>query len=72
MEKFQYSFDCAEQLDKQDSISFFRNEFLIPKKDGKNRVYFLGNSLGLQTKATKNAIQKILNQWETEGVESFF
>jgi len=72
MENFQYSFDYALQLDKEDPLFSFRNEFLIPKRDGKNLVYFLGNSLGLQPKATKNAIQKILNQWESDGVESFF
>ncbi len=72
METFQYSFDCAQQLDKEDPLFSFRNEFLFPKKDSKDRIYFLGNSLGLQPKSTKHAIQKILNQWELEGVESFF
>lgn len=72
MKTFQYSFDCAQQLDKEDPLFSFRNEFLIPKKDGNDRIYFLGNSLGLQPKSTKNTIQKILNQWESEGVESFF
>jgi kynureninase len=72
METFQNTLDFAQQLDKEDPLFSFRNEFLIPKKDGENRIYFLGNSLGLQPKNTQQAIQKILNQWESEGVESFF
>lgn len=72
MNTFQYSLDFAQQLDKEDPISSFSNQFLHPQKGGKKRIYFLGNSLGLQPKSTSNAIQKILHQWESDGVESFF
>jgi kynureninase len=59
-------------LDEQDPLKECRSLFRIPEKDGKERIYFLGNSLGLQPKATAGAIERILEQWAEEGVESFF
>ena len=62
----------ADFLDKEDVLSGFRNKFIIPEKEGIQRTYFLGNSLGLQPKTTSNSIDYILHQWGNEGVESFF
>ena len=62
----------ADLLDKEDVLSGFRNKFIIPEKEGIQRTYFLGNSLGLQPKTTANSIDYILQQWGNEGVESFF
>lgn len=62
----------ADQLDKDDVLSGFRKKFIIPEQDGVQRTYFLGNSLGLQPRATAHAIDYILHQWGNEGVESFF
>lgn len=62
----------ADQLDKEDVLSSFRKKFIIPERDGVQRTYFLGNSLGLQPKTTAHAIDYILHQWGNEGVESFF
>ncbi len=72
MSIFQYSEAFAQQLDKEDPIFHFREEFLFPETNGKRRIYFLGNSLGLQPKATQSAIQSVLDQWNLDGVESFF
>ena len=72
MTTFQSSLEFAQQLDQSDPLASFRNKFHLPNKDGKERVYFLGNSLGLQPKSTTYFIEKILHQWEEEGVESFF
>lgn len=38
--------------DQQDPLSHFRKKFLIPRKNGKDQIYFLGNSLGLQPVTT--------------------
>lgn len=46
----------------------FRNKFLLPE----NKIYFLGNSLGLQPKSTAVYIKHVLERWSTLGVESFF
>lgn len=62
----------ADLLDKEDVLSGFRNKFIIPEKEGIQRTYFLGNSLGLQPKTTANSIDYVLHQWGNEGVESFF
>lgn len=62
----------AKQLDQQDELKEFRKQFIIPKRGGKEQIYFLGNSLGLQPVTTKFAIQEILDQWSHYGVEGFF
>jgi kynureninase len=62
----------ALRLDAQDPLRECRSLFRIPEKDGKERIYFLGNSLGLQPKATAGAIHRVLGQWADEGVESCF
>jgi kynureninase len=58
--------------DKKDPLSHFRKKFLIPQKDGKDQIYFLGNSLGLQPRSTVACIHEVLHQWEQYGVEGFF
>ena len=62
----------AAHYDLTDPVGKFRNEFKIPEAAGKQRIYFLGNSLGLQPKSTAKAIDVVLEQWAKEGVESFF
>jgi kynureninase len=62
----------AATLDASDPLREFRNEFIIPEANGKQQVYFLGNSLGLQPKSAAGYIQSILDDWASLGVESFF
>ncbi|MEO6070595.1 MAG: kynureninase, partial [Chitinophagaceae bacterium] len=62
----------AQQLDKEDPVRELRNAFIIPEREGKKSVYFLGNSLGLQPKRTKDYLQEVLAQWADYGVEGFF
>ncbi len=50
----------------------FRHKFIIPERNGKEQIYFLGNSLGLQPRNTAEAIGEILYQWSHYGVEGFF
>jgi kynureninase len=69
---FDNSLEHARQLDKKDPLRSFRRKFIIPVIDGKEQVYFLGNSLGLQPKNTKKEITNILDQWGNYGVEAFF
>lgn len=59
----------AEQLDQQDPLRHYRDEFHIPKtKDGKDVLYFCGNSLGLQPKKTKSYVDQELSDWAQFGV----
>jgi kynureninase len=69
---FDNSFLCAQQLDREDPLRQFRDQFIIPTKNGVEQIYFLGNSLGLQPKSTATYINQVLTQWNSYGVESFF
>jgi len=62
----------AQQLDQEDKLAHFRNEFYMPKKNGKPMIYLCGNSLGLQPKNARAAIEQELNDWAELGVEGHF
>jgi kynureninase len=70
--QFQNTIDFALQLDAQDPVKQFRERFLFPRHEDSDAIYFLGNSLGLQPKTAAAHVNKILKQWQEEGVESFF
>ena len=48
--KFETGLSFAQQSDAADPLKGFRDKFIIPEADGKQKIYFLGNSLGLATK----------------------
>lgn len=63
----------ARELDRHDSLSGYRDQFLIPKKaDGGEQLYFCGNSLGLQPKGVKAAVLDELSAWQNLAVEGHF
>lgn len=70
--QFQSSLAFAQQLDAADPLKNFREQFILPAANGTNKVYFLGNSLGLQPKRTNEKLQTILSDWAAHGVEAFF
>jgi kynureninase len=62
--------EYALQQDKEDKLSFLREQFYIPQdKEGKEWLYFTGNSLGLQPKTTQKYIQQELDDWARYGVK---
>ena len=67
--KFENTLAFAKNLDKQDSLKSFRNQFYIPKVKSKPSLYFTGNSLGLQPKSVKVSINHELDAWAKLGVE---
>lgn len=69
---FENSLSFAQQLDAADPLKAFRKEFIIPTSNGKEHIYFLGNSLGLQPVRTKGYLQEVLDAWSRYGVEAFF
>ena len=72
MIKLENSLNFAKQLDKDDSLSEYRNLFHIPKDiHNKDLIYFCGNSLGLQPKSTKSFIDKELKDWANLGVKGW-
>ena len=71
-ENFENTIEFAKKLDVNDPLKNFRDRFIIPSINGKEQIYFLGNSLGLQSRNVKEEINKILDQWASFGVEGFF
>ncbi|MFN3446797.1 MAG: kynureninase, partial [Bacteroidia bacterium] len=70
--QFENTLAFAQQLDKEDKLAHFRNEFYMPQKEGKPMIYLCGNSLGLQPKNARAAIEQELNDWADLGVEGHF
>jgi len=64
--------EAARELDLADPLSRFRERFLLPQHEGKDTLYFTGNSLGLQPKAARQALEVELEDWATYGVEGHF
>ena len=59
--------------DAADALAPFRDEFLIPENpDGSEQTYFCGNSLGLMPRATRAALDDVLDGWEKLAVEAHF
>ncbi|PBQ31657.1 kynureninase [Sphingobacteriaceae bacterium] len=69
---FQNTLEFAKQADQNDKLKGFRERFLMPQHEGKDVVYFTGNSLGLQPKTTQSYLQQELNDWAKFGVEGHF
>ena len=72
MSEFENNEAFAAKLDREDELKGFRNEFLFPQHNGRDVVYFTGNSLGLQPRASKDAIFQELDDWQKFGVEGHF
>jgi len=63
----------ARELDRQDPLLEFRDEFWIPKEaDGSEQMYFCGNSLGLQPRRLQADMARELDAWKRLGVEGHF
>ena len=69
---FQNTREFARRLDSEDTLGHYREEFLFPQHNGKNVIYFTGNSLGLQPKRTKKYVDDIMNDWANLAVEGHF
>ncbi len=62
----------SQTLDLQDPLKRFRERFHIPQRDGKDLTYLCGNSLGLQPKTAREALNHELDTWQQLGVEGWF
>ena len=69
---FENSLAFAQQLDAQDQLRQYQNEFSFPQVNGKNVIYFTGNSLGLQPKRAKTYVDEVMNDWANLAVEGHF
>lgn len=69
---FQNTREFAQSLDAQDELRKYRDEFHFPHVNGKQVIYFTGNSLGLQPKRTKAYVDEVMNDWANMAVEGHF
>ena len=61
----------AREMDAQDSLREFREQFYLPLgKDGKSLIYFAGNSLGLMPKSARAIVEEELDNWAKLGVDA--
>lgn len=71
-QEFKVSIEYAREMDDADVLSGFRDEFHIPEHQGKDVIYFCGNSLGLQPRGVEQYISEELEDWSIYGVEGHF
>ena len=64
---FELSKDFAQKMDRDDPLRKFRDRFYIPQ----DTIYFDGNSLGLLSKDSEKAIERIINEWKTLGIKGW-
>ena len=69
---FENTKEFAQKLDAQDQLNKYREEFIFPKVDGKDVIYFTGNSLGLQPKRAKAYVDEVMEDWASLAVEGHF
>lgn len=69
---FENTKEFAQKLDAQDQLNKYREEFIFPKVNEKNVIYFTGNSLGLQPKRAKSYVDEVMNDWANLAVEGHF
>ncbi len=62
----------ALEADKNDPLASYKDQFYFPQHDGKNAIYFCGNSLGLQPKKLAASIQTELDTWKEIAVGGYF
>ncbi|SMB93555.1 Kynureninase [Hymenobacter roseosalivarius DSM 11622] len=73
MTTFHATPEFAATLDAQDPLRRFREQFHIPPTpDGGESIYFCGNSLGLQPRTVRAAIEQELESWAQQAVEGHF
>ena len=65
--------EFAMEMDRNDPLAEYREEYYMPKTiNGEPYIYLTGNSLGLQPKAIRAAIEQELKDWAELGVEGHF
>jgi len=70
---FEPSEEFARELDRLDPLASFRERFCIPRRsDGREVIYFAGNSLGLMPRAARSLISEELDDWAARGVDGHF
>jgi len=69
---FENTIEFAKKQDEKDPLRSFRDQFYIPILNGKDCIYFNGNSLGLQPKTAQERVLDEMENWANYGVEGHF
>lgn len=65
--------DDARAHDAADPLAACRQGFRFPRHtDGSDKLYFTGNSLGLQHETVDAAVAEVMEAWRTRAVEGHF
>ncbi len=59
--------EYAQQLDEKDELRAFKEEFYLPE----NQLYMDGNSLGLMSKRSEEALNKVIVSWKEKGIDGW-
>lgn len=70
--QFKNTLEYARELDAEDKLSSYRDQFIFPQHQGESVIYFTGNSLGLQPKSAKKYVDDIMTDWANLAVEGHF
>jgi kynureninase len=62
-----HSQDYALQLDAQDELARFRDEFYLNSES----IYMDGNSLGLLSRRAERTLWEVVDAWKTQGVDGW-
>ncbi|BFP39796.1 kynureninase [Flavobacteriaceae bacterium GF1] len=69
---YENSLEFAQRMDAKDVLGPYREKFHYPRINGKDVIYFTGNSLGLQPKIAKGYVDDIMQDWANLAVEGHF
>jgi kynureninase len=69
---FENTLAFAQSLDAADTLAPFRERFHFPQLNGKQAIYLTGNSLGLEPKSARAALEQEMLDWQNLGVEGHF
>jgi kynureninase len=69
---YENTLEFARQQDARDPLKAFRSRFHFPLLAGKQAIYFCGNSLGLQPKSARQALENEMLHWQELAVEGHF
>ncbi len=68
----EFTLDYARAQDAIDPLKDLRQDYHVPQHEGRDCIYFTGNSLGLQPKAVQRYLKEELEDWAEHGVEGHF
>ncbi|GEL77945.1 kynureninase [Tenuibacillus multivorans] len=64
---FDITEEFAKQLDAQDPLKGYKDEFYIKA----NQIYMDGNSLGLMSKRAEQSVLNVMNAWKKYGIDGW-